>query len=649
MVSTVDSSENLFLVNAPAGSGKTTFIKDKINKITNEDNKSNILCITYTNRAVEELLSKIDSKNVEIKTIHSFISEFISIYFSNKEIVELFFDLYKDEIESRIANVEQDEKREESNKKYREEHDNNLSFEFLKQNTQKINYNELSFNSYYYGGLSHDELLVFAELIMDQYPIIKKRLSSKFQYIFIDEYQDTSANILRFFYKAIERTSTKLFLFGDRMQQIYKNYDGSFEDTLKKFNTTEYQLTNNYRSVKNIVDILNKIYNCSDFKQIPQVENIEETPTIYITNDSEKTILEIEETYPNILKLFIANRARFEKIGACDLFNAVGSLDKYSFARKYSAVDVLLTNSNDNPDPLFKILFNLNDFFTKYKANQYGLVIQKIKDKHNRLYNKDILKINVNGDKITFKSSIDNILNIYSSNITVGKFLQDSRENNFLTSDSIEGFFENYDENEYKIVLEQNLEEFRKLCAYLEQPRVSTQHGVKGEGHDAVLFLAEDSGNPPVKMYKFFELFSKYEINYKDFEEFYYDYLIKVAEFESKNNILIKDLKKASFEPITDVINKFVAELMEVFAENLYFNFFFAEAISLYQSKPNVTNLSKAIKPTDVYGTLTAYKLFYVGCSRAKHILKIIVDVDKIASYREAFETKMKSTGFHIK
>jgi len=55
--------------------------------------------------------------------------------------------------------------------------------------------------------------------------------------------------------------STKLLLFGDRMQQIYKNYDGSFEDTLQKeFNTTEFQLKNNYRSVKNIVDVLNKIY-----------------------------------------------------------------------------------------------------------------------------------------------------------------------------------------------------------------------------------------------------------------------------------------------------------------------------------------------------------------------------------------------------
>ena len=50
----------MFLVNAPAGSGKTTFIKDKINEIVNNDKNCKILCITYTNRATDELISKIN-------------------------------------------------------------------------------------------------------------------------------------------------------------------------------------------------------------------------------------------------------------------------------------------------------------------------------------------------------------------------------------------------------------------------------------------------------------------------------------------------------------------------------------------------------------------------------------------------------------
>ena len=47
--------DNLFLVNAPAGSGKTTTIYQRIEKLIREEHITSILCITYTNRAVEEL------------------------------------------------------------------------------------------------------------------------------------------------------------------------------------------------------------------------------------------------------------------------------------------------------------------------------------------------------------------------------------------------------------------------------------------------------------------------------------------------------------------------------------------------------------------------------------------------------------------
>ena len=40
---------------------------------------------------------------------------------------------------------------------------------------------------------------------------------------------------LDIFYDAVEnRENIQIYLFGDRMQQIYKNYDGSFEERLKR-------------------------------------------------------------------------------------------------------------------------------------------------------------------------------------------------------------------------------------------------------------------------------------------------------------------------------------------------------------------------------------------------------------------------------
>ena len=46
---------NIYLVNAPAGSGKTTTIRRMIEEHLLENPNDNILCITYTNRAAEEL------------------------------------------------------------------------------------------------------------------------------------------------------------------------------------------------------------------------------------------------------------------------------------------------------------------------------------------------------------------------------------------------------------------------------------------------------------------------------------------------------------------------------------------------------------------------------------------------------------------
>lgn len=73
--------ENLFLVNAPAGSGKTTWIRKSVGKYLLQNPNDNVLCITYTNRAAEELGKDIDSDKVYFGTIHSFINDFIGSFF----------------------------------------------------------------------------------------------------------------------------------------------------------------------------------------------------------------------------------------------------------------------------------------------------------------------------------------------------------------------------------------------------------------------------------------------------------------------------------------------------------------------------------------------------------------------------------------
>ena len=643
-------NNNMFLVNAPAGSGKTTFIKDKINEIVSNDKDCKILCITYTNRAADELISKINSKNVKISTIHSFISEFFKIYFSNKDIIELYFETYKGDILDRINNISNDERNEIANQKYKEEHEGNLSFEYLKNNTKSISYNELPFNSLYYGGLSHDALLSFAEILLDKYPIIKKRLSSLYKYIFVDEYQDTSANILRFFYNAVKDSQTTLFLCGDKMQQIYKNYDGTFENELSTFNNSDFLLRTNYRSSQSIVTVLNNIYNDPSFVQ--EVSNIQKQgnkPQIYIAEDVNLTLNAIEDITPKILKLFIYNKDRFEKIGAKNLYEKVSDMEKYSFGSKNSPVDVLLTNDIDNPDPLFRLLFEINDFLKKYKLKQYGLLVQKINNKKSKIYNKELLKINKHEDKKNFQNLIESIYSKYNEDILIIDFLKFLNDKQFLLNSVTENYFEDSEENEYLTVLEQSIEEFRKLCEYIENPKISTQHGVKGEGHDEVVFIAEDSTrNPYVRMYDFFELLAKNEVRYNEFEKFYYEYVKDIRNFEYLNNIKLSELKKDTYNQYVNSLNELLQNLNQKYNNNVYYNFFFSDAYPSYLSRPAVTQFNNALKINNIFGTLIAYKLFYVGCSRAKEILKVIVERSKIDSFYNEFKTKMQQLGFDI-
>ena len=152
--------------------------------------------------------------------------------------MELYFEIYGAQISERIDNKSQKESIAESNARYIEKY-GKLDYDMVRNNIKVLSYNESPFSSLYYGGLSHDDLIGFSKAIFNRYPVIKKRMTSKYQFIFIDEYQDTMSDVLKIFFESVHNTKTKLFLFGDRMQQIYKNYDGSFEESFELFDTTK--------------------------------------------------------------------------------------------------------------------------------------------------------------------------------------------------------------------------------------------------------------------------------------------------------------------------------------------------------------------------------------------------------------------------
>jgi DNA helicase II len=643
-----DKLKNCFLVNAPAGSGKTTQIKAMVQNCLADNPQDNILCITYTNRAAEELSKNFDAKNVFIGTIHSFLHSFMKRYFAHTDILNLYFEVYGERIQQRIANSEKDGHIETSNNKYKEKY-GAIDFETVKKNIVAISYNESPFSSLYYGGLSHDDLISFSKCVLDRFPIIRKRISLKYQYIFIDEYQDTMADVLKLFYESVFSSNTRLYLFGDRMQQIYKNYDGSFEEQFDTFDTATTLLTN-YRSVTEIVTILNKVYNDSSFIQdnSSQMKAItpDFSPRVIVSENIQTTIEEIKQSHPDTLVLYLLNKARFSDIGAINLYLAFDSMEKYSYGKTYSAVDIVTTSFNDNPDPLMKLLYCIVDLFRCYQFQKYGLIVQTLRA-NKTLFCQDSWYIKEHRDKQILFNNLKVIFSVFEDETkTIGDLLTALIDTSMVNNSYIEGV---QADDENRPVFDVPAIELLRVIEYLNDPKVSTQHGVKGESHDSVIFVAEDSrSNPIVHMYRFFEMWGHLSVSLKSFNQFYYAYINELSDLQIAINMKINDLTKDSYTQYEDIIQKKISAIMERFAENPYFEFLCKEKYEQFLSKPGVTKAKECMKESTVYGVLSAYKLFYVGCSRARKNLTILLNKSKIKGDFELQKSKFEELGFIV-
>lgn len=640
--------ENLFLVNAPAGSGKTTWIRKNVRKYLLQNPTDNVLCITYTNRAAEELGKDVDSNRVYFGTIHSFINDFIGSFFSHESILELYWEVYKNQIVERIENISQNGNWAESNMRYIEKY-GGLTPEIVRSNITMISYNQAPFNSLYRGALGHDDLISFTRLAVERFPVIKKKISDKYQVVFIDEYQDTATDVLQIFYSSMIGKKSKLYLLGDKMQQIYRNYNGGFETYFNIFNKS-INLSVNYRTTPKIVSILNKIYNDECYKQTAYEKNKDENmdflPEVRIVTDIEKNVSELMEQYKDSLILYLSNKSRFYNIGVGELYDAYSGMEKYSFGKKYNAVDVLTKEEIRENDALLSFLFTVNiivDYFTK---EFYGEVFRIIR-KAGTYFNCEKFSIRKHIDKRLVKDKLDDIVALYNElSTTVDDFLSLCAEKKYIREEFYSAVVE---ENDYQLVKNVKVQEVKVLADYMSDPKISTQHGVKGESHDTVVFVADNSrSNPVVHMSKFFEMWSNIDITLSEFDAFYYIYSQMLNQIENKIGMKCSQLKADTYISVASIIDEELQAFTKKNETNPYYIQLLKVKMDKYFGKKNVTNVKECLKEGTVYGPLCAYRLFYVGCSRAKRNLVIMINKKDIEGFEDKLRNKLMITGFNV-
>ncbi len=280
--------EQNFVLQGGAGSGKTESLKRVIEHISKNYPGKKIACITHTNLAVDEIKSRVDD-DYTICTIHSFLNDLIKDYKKNlHEVIGEIFKLKKvdntehkdykkcyEKYASSLHSVLKETvskvvgKREYDKNAVEYNNDLNTNIENLnneierlikEQDYNEVRYNETRFNSFKDLSFGHDSLLQIASFLFERYPLLSKILQDKYDFIFVDEYQDTNKVIVDIFLNKIPSDSkTIIGLFGDSMQGIYDDGIGDVEEYIANGLLKKVEKEDNYRCSEQVIEFINQL------------------------------------------------------------------------------------------------------------------------------------------------------------------------------------------------------------------------------------------------------------------------------------------------------------------------------------------------------------------------------------------------------
>ncbi|HGC9395424.1 UvrD-helicase domain-containing protein [Streptococcus agalactiae] len=311
-----------FCFDAGAGAGKTYALQKSIEHILKTEGENlklrnqKILCITYTNAAKDEILSRIGKNSAILaSTIHEFLWGFISIQqelltiehekkikeelngieqkiidnplfgsvnlvdfhnaISDEEFLKVFYSTpispagdfksmikgYSEYFSPYLSNVNKFSSLVKNvDKKYKLEE---TLKEIKNKKSKKIIYNPIrnrdKLENYV---ISHDTLLLYCRNIITSQNLLKRLFSDRYPYVLVDEYQDTDEKVVDIIDSIRKFTICKknfvVGFFGDTLQNIYSSGVGKLP------NKEEYKSITkifNRRSSNQIVELIEKIRN----------------------------------------------------------------------------------------------------------------------------------------------------------------------------------------------------------------------------------------------------------------------------------------------------------------------------------------------------------------------------------------------------
>lgn len=238
----IDNNRN-FLLSGGAGSGKTYSLVQVIRQVIAENPTSKVACMTYTNAAVKEIEERVNHKNLNVSTIHDFLWDNIKHF--QKELKSALIELANDEEVTKISIDETNP----IPSNY---------FDGLEDGVQYKEYLKLR-----EGIISHDELLIVANYLFEKYPKLSDIVKDTYQFIFIDEYQDTNKAVVEILLNHFKKSKKRNLIgfFGDAMQSIYDDGLGNLDEYKgnEAEKVVEVRKTQNRRNPKRVIDLANRL------------------------------------------------------------------------------------------------------------------------------------------------------------------------------------------------------------------------------------------------------------------------------------------------------------------------------------------------------------------------------------------------------
>lgn len=470
---TVLQSGNSFRVEAGAGSGKTYSLNKAIEWIQATKwseyrrKKQTVICITYTNTAVDVIAERLPKDSFILpSTIHSFAWNAIKQY------------------QSFLINIVTNE---------REFVANEGDFFEVKEVTYTLGHRYKENGIHY---LYHDDVLKLFCRLLDNAKF-RRVFTDKYPLILIDEYQDSYKPIIDRFvnFFIAEKKRPQFGFFGDSWQTIYQANKAC--GLIENHNLEIIKKGSNFRSAPRIVELLNVLR--PDLPQTSAIDDFEGEVIVITCDDysgprrternlkDELPAKEIKKRLGNVAEKIKRESSEEDNLKILMITHKVLATQQ-GYER---LLEILADGLRDKEDPF--LLFFMNTVEPIYKAlnesdmqllyDTLGIKQYPIKKKSEKVKWKELQK---QLEDARTKRAIDVFELIKRTNLIPippeldgwYKQYQGSPETVYVSNTSIQSF------------LELGYMQFIAAIDFLFPDALfSTEHGVKGEEYDNVVFV----------------------------------------------------------------------------------------------------------------------------------------------------------------